>query len=57
MISFYETININLIGHENRLTRIPLRVYEHVSTNIQGDQLEFLMTPQSSLNWKYIGGV
>ena len=44
-------------GDENVILRIPVRVYNHMSTNIQDDDTDFLMTPESSLTWNYTGGI
>ena len=35
---------------------MPLRVYNHITTAIHGDDYEFLLTPESSLKWAYNGG-
>lgn len=48
---------IELTGSENHAdVKVPLRVYEPITTTIKDDNNYFLLTPLSSLTWSYQGG-
>jgi hypothetical protein len=37
-------------------TKLPLRIYEPLSTTIKEDTTTFLLTPLSTITWDYVGG-
>ena len=56
IVTLEEMATISLEAEDGVITRVPLRVYDHVTTVIHGDNAEFLLTPESSLKWAYNGG-
>ena len=56
IVTLEELLTISLDGEQGVTTRVPFRVYNHITTNILDEEHNFLMTPESSLKWVYSGG-
>lgn len=57
LLPFESTAQLELQGASTFISATtPLRVYEPILTLIEADSTEFLLTPLSSLTWKYQGG-